>query len=213
MPLNSINTNAGAMAAIATFNAISAEMAAVQMRITTGKKVTSVKDNPAIWAIAQNERGEVRGLDAVKDSLNRGQSAVGVAMSAAEEISELLIEMKSRAVAAAHYPLGDPARAQLNADYLGLKKQIDTVASSADFNGINLLAGGGATGQIKALANTSATMTIDVAHIDMSTGGALLSGLPPDLLGGLSATGVADIGTAMNGVNSAIGHLGTGSKA
>src|SRR5262249_9379367 len=117
------------------------------------------------------------------------------------------------AVAAADYPPGDPARAQLNEDYIALKKQIDTVVSSADFNGINLLAGGGASGEIKALANTSATMTIDVAHIDMSTTGSLLSGMPADLLGGLGPTGIADITSAMSGVNNAIGHLGTGSKA
>ena len=212
MAYNSINTNVGAMQAIQTFNAINAEMAEVQMRITTGRKVNSAKDNPAVWAIAQNERGEMRGLDAVKASLSRGQSAVGVAMTGAEEISELLIELKARAVAASDYAPGDPARAQLNEDYLALKKQINTVAANADFNGINLLSGGGSSSKVSALANTSATSTIDVDHIDMSTSGALLSSLPADLLGGLGPTGLDDINTAMRGVNSAIGRLGTGAK-
>lgn len=212
MPLNSINTNVGAMVALQTFNAINAEMAEVQLRLTTGLKVNSVKDNPAVWAIAQNERSEVRGLDAVKASLNRGQSAVGVAITAAETVSDLLIEMKSRAVAAADYPLGDPARQALNDDYLALKKQIDTAVSNADFGGVNLLSAGG-TGAVHALANTKASSSIDVNHVDLSTTGSLLSGMPPDLLGGLGPTGIQDIGTAMSGVNSAIAHLGTGSKA
>lgn len=89
MPYNSINTNVGAMVAIQSFNAINAEMAAVQMRITTGKKINSAKDNPAIWAIAQNQRAEIRGLDAVMSSLQRGMSVVDVSISAAETISDL----------------------------------------------------------------------------------------------------------------------------
>src|SRR4051794_17256704 len=132
MPLNSINTNESALMALQTFAAINAELAEVQMRITTGRKVNSARDNPAIWAIAQNERSEVRGLDAVKASLQRGQSAVGVAITAAETVSDLLNELKARAVAAADYAIGDPARTQLNEDYIALRKQIDTAVNTAD---------------------------------------------------------------------------------
>lgn len=212
MPSNSINTNVGAMVAIATFNAINAEMAEVQLRITTGRKVNSVKDNPAIWAIAQNQRAEVRGLDAVKGSLQRGVSVVDVAITAAESVSELLNEMKALAVSAADYPASDPARTAINENYLALRRQIDTAVQNASFGGLNLLAGGGSTDRVRALANTSATSTIDVDHLDLSTSGALLSGLPADLLGSFTPTSVADVATATANVNNAISRLGTGSK-
>jgi len=212
MTLNSINTNVGAMAAIATFNAINAEMAQVQMRLTTGRKINSVKDNPAIWAIAQNQRAEVRGLDAVKASLQRGMSIVDTSITAAESVSDLLNEMKALAVAAADYPLSDPARTAINENYQALKKQVDTIVANAEFGGINLLSGGG-TDRVRALANTRATSTIDVDHVDLSTGGALLSGLPADLMGGLGPGSVDAIATATSGVNSAIARLGTGSKS
>jgi len=212
MPYNSINTNVGAMAAIATFNAINAELAEVQMRITTGKKVNSVKDNPAIWAIAQNQRSEIRGLDAVVGSLQRGMGVVDVSISAAESISDLLNDMKELAVSAADYPASDPARTAINENYLALRKQINTIVANASFGGLNLLAGGGSTDQVRALANTSATSTIDVDHIDLSTTGSLLTGLPADLMGSYTATSVSDIATATSNVNNAISRLGTGSK-
>lgn len=212
MPYNSINTNVGAMAAIATFNAINAEMAEVQMRIATGKKVNSVKDNPAIWAIAQNQRSEIRGLDSVVGSLQRGMSVVDVAVSAAESISDLLNEMKTLAVSAADYPATDPARTAINENYLALRKQIDTAVLGASFGGLNLLAGGGSTDKIRALANTSATSSIDVDHVDLSTGGSLLAGLPADLMGSYTTTSVSDIAAATSSVNNAISRLGTGSK-
>ncbi|WP_337188630.1 flagellin [Phenylobacterium sp.] len=212
MPLNSINTNIAAMQAVAAFNAINAEMAQVQMRITTGRKINSPKDNPAIWAIAQNQRGELRSLDAVKGSLQRGRSIVDVAMSAAETVSDLLNEMRALAVAASDFPLGDASRAALDDQYMALRRQIDITVANAGFDGANLLSAGG-TDRVRALANTSATSTIDVDHMDMSTSGGLLAGLPTDLLGGLSATGITDIKTATDRVNSAIGKLGTGAKA
>jgi flagellin len=212
VPYNSINTNVAALQAIAAFNAINAEMAVVQTRITTGRKVNSAKDNPAIWAIAQNQRAEVMGLDSVKDSINRGVSVVEVALGAAETVSDLLNQMKALAVSAADYAIGDPSRDAINENYLALRKEIDTTVANAGFGGLNLLSAGG-TDKVSALANTSATSHIDVNHIDLSTTGSLLSGLPSDLLGGLPATGIRDITDATTNVNNAIARLGTGSKS
>lgn len=212
MSSNSINTNAGALVALQALNAINKEMDTVQLRISTGLKVSSPKDNPAIWAIAQNQRAEVRSLDSVKASLQRGVSIVGVAMTAATSVSDILNEMRALAVSATDFAIGDPSRTAINENYLALRKQIDTVVSNAGFGNINLLSAGG-TDKVSALANTRATSTIDVDHIDLSTTGATLSGLPIDLLGGLGPTGVADIGSATSAVNLALGRLGTGSKA
>jgi flagellin len=208
----SINTNVAAMQALEQLSSINAALAQSQQRITTGLKVSSPKDDPAIWAIAQNQRAQASSLDAVKDSLARGQSAVGVAMTAGENVSDLLSRMQSLAINAQGYSLGDPSRQALDDEYQALKRQIDMTVSSADFNGVNLLSAGGA-GQIRAIASADGKSTIDVNHVDMSTGGTLLSGLPSDLMAGLSATAAEDIQTAAKGVNSAIASLGTGSKA
>lgn len=213
MPYNSINTNVAAMQAISAFNAINAELFEVQTRITTGRKVNSPKDNPAIWAIAQNQRSELRALDSVKGSLQRNMGVVDVALSAGETVSDLLGQMKALAVSAQDYDVASSARAAINEEYQSLRKQIDTAVSNATFGGLNLLAGGGSTDKVRALANTSATSTIDVAHEDLSTGGAILTGMPADLLAGLGPTGIADINAATDRVNAAVSRLGTGSKA
>jgi flagellin len=211
-PVLSINTNVAAMQALEQLSSIEADLARSQQRITTGLKVSSPKDDPAIWAIAQNQRAQVSSLDAVKDSLARGQSAVGVAMTAGETVSDLLGHMQSLAISAQGYSLGDPSRQTLDDEYQALKRQIDMTVSSADFNGVNLLSAGG-TGQVRAIASADGKSTIDVNHVDMSTGGPLLAGLPSDLMAGLGSTAVDDIQTAAKGVNSAIASLGTGSKA
>lgn len=212
MSFFSINTNVGAMQALQALSSVNAEMAEVQQRISTGLKVSSPKDDPGVWAIAQNQRSEVMSLDAVKDSLNRGSSAVDVAMTAGQTVSDLLNQMKALALSAGDFALGDPSRQALDDQYQALRKQIDVVVGSADFNGVNLLSGGG-SGGVHALANADGTSTIDVDQVDLRTGGALLSGLPSDLQAGLSSTAVDDIGSAAKNVNSAIARLGAGSKA
>ena len=52
MPLNSVNTNMSAMAALQNLTATQSDLSTVQSRINTGLKVASAKDNAAIWAIA-----------------------------------------------------------------------------------------------------------------------------------------------------------------
>lgn len=212
MSLNSVNTNVGAMVALQSLNVINAEMMQVQRRISTGLRVASAKDNPAVWAIAQNQRAESRGLDAVMASLQRGQSIAGVAMAAGESISDILAEMKSLALSAQDYDPADPARTAINENYIALRRRIDVAAANAEFDGVNLISAGG-TGRVRALANTSGTDTIDVDHVDLSTTGSLLSGIRADLLGPVTSTDTDNLASAMKSVNSAVARLGTGSKS
>src|SRR5882757_67197 len=90
MAMNSINTNVGAMIALQNLNATNTDLTTTQNRISTGLKINSAKDNGAIWAIAQNSRADVSALDSVKDSIQRGQSTVDVAMAAGQTISDIL---------------------------------------------------------------------------------------------------------------------------
>jgi flagellin len=211
MSLNSVNTNASALIALQSLNAINAKLAVTQNRISTGLKVSRPKDDPSTWEIAQNEKSQASSLDAVMNSLQRGQSIVSVAMTAGTSISDLLSQMKEKMVAASDTTLSPTEQAALNDDYVSLRRQIDLVANNADFNGVNLVSGGGG-GQVKALANANATDTVDVAHDDLSTTGSALSGMRTDLTGTISSNDINAITTAINNVGLAVAHFGTGSK-
>ena len=212
MPLNSVNTNIGAMIALQSLDAINREYAQVQNRISTGLKIAGPKDNPAIWAIAQNMRAESRSLDAVKNSLQRGQAVADTAMTAAESISDILSQMKEKALAATEAGLTTVARQALNDEYVALRRQIDTIANNVSFDGVNLISAG-STGRIRALANTKATVTIDIDHIDLSTTGSAISGVLPDLLGGVDSDDIKALDVASRRVSSALSKLGVGAKS
>jgi flagellin len=213
--MNSVNTNVGAMVALQNLNATNAQLATTQGRINTGLKIATAKDNGAIWAIAQNQRATSTALDSVKESLQRGISTVDVAISAGSSVSDLLVQMKAKALASADTSLDTNSRNALNADFKALRDQIAKTVSNADFNGVNLVKSGGVS--IASLANADATSKITVNAQDLSLGGATLTtniGTTASI--GTVATASAMIGylnTAIANVSTALSKLGTGSKA
>ena len=215
MPLNSVNTNASAMAALTNLASTQMDLSTTQNRINTGLKVASAKDNGAIWAIAQNQRATSGSLDAVKDSLQRASSTVDVALSAGASVSDLLLQMKQKALAASDTTLDTNSRTALNDDFKSLRDQITKAVTNADFNGANMLKNGGA--QIQALANADGSQVISVQAQDLSLGGTgALSALSTTASIGTQTTAfnmIATVDSAITSVSSALSKLGTGSKA
>jgi flagellin len=213
MALNSVNTNNGALIALQNLNATNNELANVQGRINTGKKVASAKDNGAVWAIAQSQRGTSNALNAVKDSLQRGQSTIDVAIAAGESVSDLLLQMKEKALAASDTTLDSTSRTALNEDFKALRDQITKAVTNADFNGANMIKASGAT--VTALANADGTSKITVAAQSLALGGANVTVAATASLSTatIAATMVTTVSTSITNVGSALAKLGTGSKS
>lgn len=218
MPYNSVNTNVGAMIALQNLNATNADLAMTQTRINTGKKVSSAKDNGAIWAIAQNQRATSGSLDAVKESLQRSQSTVDVAMAAGETVSDLLVQMKQKALAASDASLDQASRDALNEDFMSLRDQIAKAVKNANFNGVNMLDGTqpGGVVTIAALADDTGNSKLTVLGQDLSLGGTIMGTLTStSTIGTTTNAGlmITGIGTAIANVSTALSKLGTGSKS
>ena len=210
---NSVNTNLGALVALQNLNATNADLAMTQTRINTGKKVSSAKDNGAIWAIAQGQRADIGALGAVKSSLDRGISAVDVGLAAGESISDLLLQLKEKALAATDKSLTTASRKALNEDFKSIRDQINTVAGNADFNGINLLKTG-ATG-FQALANAAGTSSLTVTPEVLSLGSTNVTVATTTTIGTstLATTALGLVNASIDNVSSALARLGTKSKA
>jgi flagellin len=140
----SVNSNYGASIALQSLNATNKELNQVQNRINTGFKVSSARDNGAIFAIAEGQRARTVAISSVTDGIARANSAIDVALAAGESIGKILQEMKAKAVSAQADDLTTEQRAAIQADFDALRSQIDQIANSAQFNGLNLVAAGGA---------------------------------------------------------------------
>ena len=213
MALNSINTNSSALIALQNLGSTQTELQNTQNIISTGKKINSAKDNGAVWSIAQTMQGKVASLDSVQDSLNRAQSTIDVAMSAGQQVSDLLTQMKAKVLAASDTSLDSTSRAALNADFKSLRDQISQVVSNADFNGINMVKSGGTT--IYALANDTGSSKMTVAAEDLSLGGAnvSLSATASFNTAAAASAYITTLDSNITNVNTALTELGTGSNA
>jgi flagellin len=211
--MSSINTNVGAMIALQNLNAINSQLMTTQNRISTGLKVASAKDDPATWAIAQRQRSEVNALDAVKGSLSRTSSVIDVALSAGESISDMLSELKEKALAASDTSLDTTARNALKEDFVSIRNQITKSLQNAGFNGINLL--DGSKSAITALANSSGTSRMTVSGQNMSLGGLIitLSAAATFTTATAAQNLIATIDSSINNVSAALSKLGTSSKS
>jgi len=138
--------------ALQNLNSTNAELQTVQQRINTGKKVGSAKDNGAIWAMSKNQTATANSMNAVKDSLQRGQSTIDVALAAGDTITDLLGKMKEKALAASDTSLNTASFNALQSDFTSLRDQIEKAASNAKFNGVSIA--DGSTTKLTFLANT-----------------------------------------------------------
>src|ERR1700710_298541 len=169
----SVNTNSGAMIALQYLNKTENDLQTTQTHINTGLKVATAKDDGATFAIAQNMRGNVSGYQAVSDSLDPGATTVEVALSAGQSISDLLNELKSKALAAADASLDTASRNALNADFTALRDQITTIVQNASFNGTNLV--DGSVANFQALASADGTKKITAAGQTLKLSGTIIT--------------------------------------
>ena len=166
----SVNTNASAMSATRSLKSSDRELQSIESRINTGKTINGAKDDGAIYAMAQTLRGDISGLSVVRDSLDIAVAVGDVALSATESLTDLIMEMKDKALAAADPGLDDRSRAILNEDFVKLRDQIDTIVNNAGFNEFNLI-DGSSTG-LRPLTDAKGGKEIAVPAYDLKPGGA-----------------------------------------
>jgi flagellin len=206
----SVNTNTGAQVALQYLNATQGQLDKTQGAINSGLKVASAKDDGAIYAIAQNQRGALAGYQSVINSLNNGSSAIEVALSAGQSISDLLIQLKQKALSAADPSIDTTSRQALNANFTALRDQITTIVKNAVFNNFNLV--DGSTTQIQALASSDGARRVTTAAQNLKLSGSIVTVKTTSTISTQAKASalIATIQTSLTNVNSALAKLSSG---
>jgi flagellin len=162
MAMNSINTNSAAMIALQNLADTQTQLGVVQNRINTGLKIASAKDNGAIWAIAQTEKAQATSLDAVTNSLSNGKSVLDTTLQAGSQMTDILNQMRAKALAASDAGIDDASRTQYQNEFVKLGQSYANVIASAGFNGVNLI--DASTGSISAIGSSDGSIKITSSH-------------------------------------------------
>lgn len=134
--MSSILTNTSAMVALQTMKSINKGLGQVQGEISTGLKVATAKDNSSSWAIASTMSSDVTSYKKLSESLTSSSAMIGVARAAAEQMVDILKGVQEK-VLQSKEPGADTAKLQADVDEMTATMQ--SIAGSAQFNGINLV--------------------------------------------------------------------------
>ncbi len=209
----SVHTNKPALIALQNLDKTNDQIMEVQNHINTGLKIATAQDNAAVWSIAQNQRADIGALNAVKMSLDRANSIAEVSMTAGASVSDLLVQLKEKVVAAMDTSIDSASRTALDSEFKSLLRQIGQVTDNASFDGANLL-NGTVPGSIQFLANSAASSFITLSTQDMSLGGAIITIPSTASLASvtLSTQVLAELNASIVNVNQSLGALGSQAK-
>jgi len=156
MSITSVITNVGAMTALQSLNRTNDALAEVQKRISTGYRVADAKDDGGAFAVAQTVRSDTASLGAVNEQLGGLRGLVDISLTALEQVSKTMIEVRSVLTRLSDGTITGEARDQYNQQYAQLRDQITNFLEDADYFGRNLLTGTSPADDIVTLRSESA---------------------------------------------------------
>ena len=200
----SVNTNKGAMVALQSLTNTNRSLSMTQNAISTGLKVASVKDNGAVWAIANKLRSDVSAYDRVTESNDTASARVDVAIAAGESIMELLNEMKGKALAASQTGLSASAQGALNVDFIQLRDQVTSIVNNSNFDGSSMTVAVPVNAVSLGDAAGTPANNITVNGASLALGGTTVTVAAASVVSSSAAAT-----TALGLVNTSIDNLGT----
>ena len=119
-------------------------------KLSSGYKINRAGDDAAGLAISEKMRAQITGLETAQKNAKDGISLVQTAEGALTEVHDMLNRMVELANQSANGTYdNDTDRANLQKEVDQLLEEIDRIADSANFNGINLLDGTMSSGTVK----------------------------------------------------------------
>jgi flagellin len=195
-----INTNIPSLQAQIDVNNNQNAMNQSLERLSSGLRINSAKDDAAGLAISSRFTSQVSGLNQAVRNANDGISMLQTAEGSMQQVTTLLQTMRTLAVQASNDTNSASDRASIQAEMDQLYAEIDRIAGSTSFNGVNLLDGSGGSKSFQVGANAGQTITVDLASV--KTKDLNLNGYSPlgSLNSGRVGTAATTAALTLNGV-------------
>ncbi|MGZ4107121.1 MAG: flagellin N-terminal helical domain-containing protein [Tumebacillaceae bacterium] len=173
-------------------------------KLSSGLRINRAGDDAAGLSISEKMRGQIRGLDQASRNAQDGISMIQTAEGALNETHSILQRMRELSVQAANGTNTTDDTAAIKAEGDELVSEVDRIASTTKFNGIDLISSTAAdvTLQIGANAGENLNLKLSTTHADATT--LAINGL--DLSTGTAATTTLD--AAIKTVSTARSYLG-----
>ena len=162
-----IQHNIMAMNAYRNYNNNTSALSKNLEKLSSGYKINRAGDDAAGLAISEKMRLQITGLEAAQKNVKDATNLVKTAEGAMQEIQDMIKRMDYLATQSANGTYDDGVdRVQMQKEIKSLMSEIDRIADSANFNGINLLDGGQTP--VSDVAFTQATSSTGTASMTIT---------------------------------------------
>ena len=134
-------TNSPASVAAKNLNSANASSETSIARLSSGNRIISASDDVAGLAVGTLLKTNLSTMRAALTNASQGQSLLGVADGALDNIGQILQRQKALASQSTSGSLSDQARGYLNDEFIALKEEIDRISINTNFNHLSLLDG------------------------------------------------------------------------
>jgi flagellin len=200
-----INTNMASIVAQKNLANTTMKLQASYAHLSSGLRITSAADDAAGLGISERLRGKISAWAVAGRNTQDGISLAQTGEGALNTVNSLLGRMRELATQAANGTLSPTDRTTADNEFQKIIAEVDRIATSTEFNDINLLDGSAATSTIQVGINAGDTVDVNLSDTTSATLG--INALDVTSAANASAA-ISTIGTAIDTVNTARGVFG-----
>ncbi len=168
-----INQNIAAMNSYRNLSATDPQMSKSLEKLSSGFRINRAADDAAGLAISEGLRSQVGGLKVAVRNAQDGISVVQTAEGALTEVHSILQRVRDLAVQAGNDSNNTKSREAIKTESDSLVAELGRIAESTNFNGIDLLKGNGAGGNLKfqvgAAGNSNSVIEVSLAGANVKS--------------------------------------------
>ena len=136
-----INHNMSAMFAQRTLGVTDVRIGKDIEKLSSGMRINRAGDDASGLAVSEKMRAQIRGLNQASTNASNGISFIQVAEAYLQETTDIMQRIRELAVQASNGIYSAEDRMQIQVEVSQLVAEVDRIASSAQFNGMNMLTG------------------------------------------------------------------------
>ena len=136
-----INHNLSAMFAQRTLGTTSNAIGGDIEKLSSGQRINKAGDDASGLAVSEKMRSQIRGLNQASQNASNGISFIQATEGYLQETSDILQRVRELAVQSSNGIYSSEDRMQIQVEVSQLVAEVDRIASSAQFNGMNMLTG------------------------------------------------------------------------
>ncbi|MEY4617459.1 MAG: hypothetical protein RJB66_2419 [Pseudomonadota bacterium] len=138
-----ISTNVASLNAQRSMSGAQREISKSFAQLSSGSRITKAADDAAGLSISENLKSVGRSMQQAQRNANDGISMVQVAEGGLNEISNIMTRLRELGIQASSDTVGDRERGFINNEVQQLSSEVDRIAKTTKFSGVNLLDGTG----------------------------------------------------------------------